>query len=159
MPMIKLLSFSTSRFETNICLTQLFKNHRSDYLFPVKNEVVSCLSAISANRILQKHQREFFLIFSRINNEINIDYLEKGYVQLIITMGNFVLKDLSVNLSVKEVALQVIEGLLKSQKVEDIELVRVTINLMKSSYNSKNLHEYLYELLRRLKPEYIALVI
>ncbi len=58
-------------------------------------------------------------------------------------MGNYVLKDLSVNLSVKEGALSVIESFLNSDKVEDIELVRVTINMMKSSYNSKNLNEYL----------------
>lgn len=60
-----------------------------------------------------------------------------------MTMGNYVLKDLSVNLSVKEGALSVIESFLNSDKVEDIELVRVTINMMKSSYNSKNLNEYL----------------
>lgn len=76
-----------------------------------------------------------------------------------MTMGNYVLRDLSVNLSVKEGALSVIESFLSSDKVEDIELVRVTINMMKSSYNSKNLNDYLKQLLRRLKPEFLALLL
>lgn len=76
-----------------------------------------------------------------------------------MTMGNYVLRDLSVNLSVKEGALSVIESFLNSDKVEDIELVRVTINMMKSSYNSKNLNDYLKQLLRRLKPEFLALLL
>lgn len=74
-------------------------------------------------------------------------------------MGNTVLKDLSVNLSVKEQALSVIQSFLSTDKVQDIELVRVTINMMKSSYNSPNLQPYLNELLRRLKPEFIALIL
>ena len=54
-------------------------------------------------------------------------------------MGNSVLKDMSVNLSVKEQALSVIQFFLSTDKVQDIELVRITINMMKASYNSPNL--------------------
>jgi hypothetical protein len=66
-------------------------------------------------------------------------------------MANYVLKDLSVHLSVKEQALAVVQDILEdSNLVENIDLVIVTINMMKSSYNNENLAQYLNILLKRL---------
>jgi hypothetical protein len=69
-------------------------------------------------------------------------------------MANYVLKDLSVHLSVKEQALAVVQDILEdSNLVENIDLVIVTINMMKSSYNNENLAQYLNILLKRLTLE------
>ena len=106
--MIKLLNYSYSRFSTIICFQSVLSNHKRDPLFAVKNELVSCMQAISAGRIFLKHQREFQQIFQHIESNANLDSFDKGYTQLVMTMGNYVLKDLSVNLSVKEQALSVI---------------------------------------------------
>ena len=59
LPMIKLLNYSATRFSTNNCLQSLFEAHKLEPLFLVKNEVVSCLNAMSAQRIYIKHMREF----------------------------------------------------------------------------------------------------
>ena len=59
LPMVRLLNYQCSRFSTTICLQSLFASHKTDHLFPVKNEVVSCLIAMSQGRIYQKHMREF----------------------------------------------------------------------------------------------------
>ena len=85
---------------------------------------------------------------------------DKGYIQMLMVMANFVLKDLSVHLSVKEQALAVVQSILESSNlVENIDLVIVTINMMKSSYNNENLAQYLNLLLRRLSPEQLALIL
>lgn len=79
---------------------------------------------------------------------------------MIMMMANFVLKDLSVHLSVKEQALAVVQSILEdSSLVENIDLVIVTINMMKSSYNNENLAQYLNILLRRLNLEQLALIL
>ncbi len=79
---------------------------------------------------------------------------------MIMMMANFVLKDLSVHLSVKEQALAVVQSILEdSSLVENIDLVIVTINMMKSSYNNENLAQYLNILLRRLTLEQLALIL
>jgi hypothetical protein len=44
-------------------------------------------------------------------------------------------------------------------KVENIDLVRVTINMMKSSYVSDNLSQYLADLFKKCTLEQIALMI
>lgn len=66
LPMIKLLNYSATRFSTTHCLTSLFEYHKREPLFHVKNEIVSCLQAISAQRIYIKHMREFQAIFQHI---------------------------------------------------------------------------------------------
>ena len=66
-------------------------------------------------------------------------------------MTNAVLRDMSVNLSVKEQALQVTSSILENNvKVQNIDLVRVTINMMKSSYSNNNIGSYLNKLFKRI---------
>jgi len=160
MPIIKLLNYSATRFSTNVCLQALFYSHKNEPLFRVKNEVVSCLNAISQQRIYIKHMREFQQIFLHIENNTQVALFDKGYVQLIMMMANYVLKDLSVHLSVKEQALAVVQSILESSNlVENIDLVIVTINMMKSSYNNQNLGQYINLLLKRLTLEQLALIL
>ena len=85
---------------------------------------------------------------------------DKGYIQLIMLMANSVLKDISVHLSVKEMALQVVQVILESNSlVENLDLVIVTVNMMKSSYNNPNLAQYLNLLLKRISLEQLALIL
>lgn len=160
MPMIKLLNYSASRFPTNLCLQSLFQSHKLEPLFQVKNEIVSCLNAISHQRIYIKHMREFQTIFQHIENNTQVALFDKGYIQMIMVMANYVLKDLSVHLSVKEQALAVVQNILESTNlVANIDLVIVTINMMKSSYNNENLAQYINLLLKRLNLEELALIL
>ena len=72
----------------------------------------------------------------------NADFSEMqgGYLQLTLTIANFVLKDPAVNLSVKEVALKVAQDILENNSnVQTIDLVRITINMLKTNYISSNL--------------------
>jgi hypothetical protein len=51
--------------------------------------------------------KEFILIFKHLESSGEFSDFDKGYLKLILLLANYVLKDLSVNLSVKEQALQV----------------------------------------------------
>ena len=63
---------------------------------------------------------------------------------MILMMCNFVLQRLDVNLSVKESALSVAQDILDTNpRVKNIDLVRLTINMMKSNYIGKNLSHFL----------------
>ena len=56
--------------------------------------------------------RELDEIFKYLDKEAKFEEMDKGYLQLILSMTNFVLKDLSVHLSVKEKALEVTQDIL-----------------------------------------------
>ena len=51
--------------------------------------------------------KELISIFTHLEEKADYNNMDKGYLQLILMMTNFVLKDLSVHLSVKEYALLV----------------------------------------------------
>ena len=85
--------------------------------------------------------------------------MDKGYIKLILMLANFVLKDIEVNSSIKELALAVTQDILESNdKIENIQLIRVTINMMKSNYISDNLNSFLKMLLRRSNISEIAVM-
>jgi hypothetical protein len=70
--------------------------------------------------------------------------MDVGYLQMILMMCNFVLQRLDVNLSVKESALIVAQEILDTNpRVKNMDLVRLTINMMKSNYIGKNLSHFL----------------
>lgn len=74
--------------------------------------------------------------------------MEGGYLQLTLTIANYVLKDPSVNLSVKEIGLMVTQSILESNNnVQIVDIVRLTINMLKTNYISKNLSLFLKKLL------------
>jgi len=50
---------------------------------------------------------DFHFIFNHLDLEADFANMEGGYLQLILTLANVILKDQTVNLSVKEAALNV----------------------------------------------------
>lgn len=75
-------------------------------------------------------------------------------------LANFVLQSLEVNLSVKESALAVAQEILDTNlRVKNMDLVRLTINMMKSNYIGKNLQNYLTKLIKRLSQEELAIML
>jgi hypothetical protein len=106
-PSIKLLNFPASRFSTVNFLHSLFAIDKKSPFFAVKNEIVNSIDAISQQKLLQKNMRELQVIFQHLDEHAVFQDMDKGFLQLILTMTNFVLKDLSVHLSVKEQGLKV----------------------------------------------------
>ena len=77
-----------------------------------------------------------------------------------LTIANFVLKDPSVNLSVKEIGLSVAQSILmENSSVQLIDLVRLTVNMLKTNYISSNLSGFLRRLIRRTSRVEIALLL
>jgi hypothetical protein len=76
-------------------------------------------------------------------------------------MANFVLKDPSVNLSHKEVALKVADNILKSgnENVRMFDLVRLTISMLRTNYMAGNLSTFLQRLFKLANKEEIALLL
>ena len=62
--------------------------------------------------------------------------MEGGFIQLTLTIANFILKDPSVNLSVKEIGLAVTQQILgNNSNVALIDIVRITINMLKRNFD------------------------
>ena len=81
-------------------------------------------------------------------------------MQLTLTIANYVLKDPSVNLSVKEIGLMVTQSILESNNnVQIVDIVRLTINMLKTNYISKNLSFFLKKLLQRCSKIEIAMLL
>ena len=86
--------------------------------------------------------------------------MEGGFIQLSLTIANFVLKDPSVNLSVKEIGLQVTQSIMASNaNVESIDIVRLTINMLKTNYIAGNLGQYIRKLMQRCSRIEIAMLL
>ena len=86
--------------------------------------------------------------------------MDVGYLQFILMFANFILSILDVNLSVKESALNVAQEILETNpKVRNIDLVRLTINMMKRNYIGKSLPHYLGKLIKKLTREELAVMI
>lgn len=86
--------------------------------------------------------------------------MQGGYLQLTLTIANFVLKDPSVNLSVKEVALKVAQDILENNSnVQTIDLVRITINMLKTNYISSNLGQFIRKIMARTSKLEIAMML
>jgi len=79
---------------------------------------------------------------------------------MILMLANFVLQSLEVNLSVKESALNVAQEILDTNtRVKNMDLLRLTINMMKSNYIGKNLSTYLNKLIKKLSTEELAVML
>lgn len=65
-----------------------------------------------------------------------------------------------MNLSIKESALNAAQDILDNNtRVRNLDLVRLSINMMCSNYIGKNLSHYLAKLIKRLSPEELALML
>ena len=83
-----------------------------------------------------------------------------GYLQMMLMMANFILQSIEVNISIKESALNVAQEILETNpRVKNMDLVRLTINMMKSNYIGKNLSVYLAKLLKRLSVEELGVIL
>jgi hypothetical protein len=82
----------------------------------------------------------------------------EGNIQLCLLLSNFILKDPSVNLSIKEIALVVARNILESgnEKVKMFDLVRLTIGMLRTNYIAANLGTYLRKLFRLTTKEELA---
>lgn len=90
----------------------------------------------------------------------NFSDMEGGFLKLTLTIANYVLKDPSVNLSVKEIGLQVTQAILDSNtEVETIDIVRLTINMLKTNYISSNLGLFIRKLMQRCSKLEIAMLL
>ena len=75
-------------------------------------------------------------------------------------MANYVLRDPSVNLSVKEIALTVTQSILENNStVSMVDLVRLTINMLRTNYISSNLGGFLRRILRRTSKNETAMIL
>lgn len=63
--------------------------------------------AIAQNRLTLSTTQEFQNCLVFLDETANFSDMEGGYLKLTLTIANYVLKDPSVNLSVKEIGLQV----------------------------------------------------
>lgn len=103
---------------------------------------------------------DFQKVFAHLQRAADFGEMDVGYLQTILMLANFVLQSLEVNLSVKESALSVAQEILDTNmRVKNMDLVRLTINMMKSNYSGKSLSSYLAKLLRRLSQEELAVML
>ena len=93
----------------------------------------------------QKIAYDFHSSLNHFDIYANFNSMEKGSIQLILQMANFILKDPSVNLSHKEVALKVADNILKSgnENVRMFDLIRLTISMLRTNYMAGNLGAFL----------------
>jgi len=95
-----------------------------------------------------------------LNKNANFNEMGVGSLKICLTIANFVLKDPSVNLSIKEIGLIVAQAiLLDNNVVQMIDLVRLTVNMLKTNYISHNLSGFLKQLIRRTNKTEIALLL
>lgn len=160
MPAIRLLSYSCTRFSTFFFLENLFKDNRSSPFYGIRGPLMSCLQSLQENRIYQRTVYDFHKVFQHVQRAADFGEMDVGFLQLILMLANFVLQSLEVNLSVKESALSVAQEILDTNpRVENMDLVRLTINMMRSNYSGKSLSSYLAKLIRRLSTEELAVML
>lgn len=103
---------------------------------------------------------DFKTVFEHLNAKSDISDMDTGYLQFILMLANFVLQKLDINLSIKESALKIALDILENNtKVRNIDLVRLTINLLRSNYVGKDLSYFLSKLLKRISAEDLALIL
>lgn len=86
--------------------------------------------------------------------------MDNGYLQLILMLANFVLGKLEVNLSIKESALNVAHDILdRNPRVRNIDLVNLTVTMMKTNYTGKTLSNYLAKLIKRSSPDEVLILL
>ena len=160
MPAIRLLNYGCTRFSTLHFLENLFMDNRQSPFFGIRIPLMSCLQSVQENRIYQRTVYDFQKFFLHIQQAADFSDIDVGYLQMILMLANFVLQSLEVNLSVKESALSVAQEILDTNlRVKNMDLVRLTINMMKSNYIGKNLSNYLNKLIRRLSQEELAIML
>ena len=103
--MLKLLNLSASKFSSQFFLDNLLNSNPDLPFFKIKSSVTTCLMAIAQDKLTNKTTQEFQNCLVFLDDTANFSDMDGGYLKLTLTIANYVLKDPSVNLSVKEVGL------------------------------------------------------
>lgn len=116
--------------------------------------------AVADNKLSSKATNEISGCLNNLNKNANFGEMGVGSLKICLTIANFVLKDPSVNLSVKEIGLVVAQAILMdNSSVQMVDLVRLTVNMLKTNYISHNLSGFLRKLIRRTNKIEIALLL
>lgn len=156
----KLLNLQATRFSTQFFIVNLLNDSPDSPFFAIKHSILTCLLAISQNKLSQRITQEFQYSLHYLKNNADFREMQGGYLQLTLTIANFVLKDMSVNLSVKEIGLQVAQDILENNSnVQTIDLVRLTINMLKTNYIASNLGQFIHKILQRTSRIELAMML
>jgi len=159
-PLLKLLYLKATRFPVHFFLHNLFNENSDSPFFHIKKPLLHCMNAIASNKLTQNKTTDFSTVLSFLEENANYAEMQGGYLQVTLTIANYVLKDPSVNLSVKEIGLTVTQSILDGNSaVKMLDLVRLTINMLKTNYISNNLGGFLRKLIRRTSREELAMVL
>jgi hypothetical protein len=107
MPAIKLLNYNATRFQTFYFLQNLFTDNHHTPFYGIRVPLMSCLQNVQENRIYQKTVYDFQKFFEHVRQAADFSDMDVGYLQMILLLANFILRNPDVNLSVKESALNV----------------------------------------------------
>jgi hypothetical protein len=128
--------------------------------FRIKGSLLQGLIAVADNKLSNKATEQISKCLHNLNKNANFNEMGVGSLKICLTIANFVLKDPSVNLSIKEIGLIVAQAiLLDNNVVQMIDLVRLTVNMLKTNYISHNLSGFLKQLIRRTNKTEIALLL
>ena len=103
--LLKLLNLSATRFSSQFFLDNLLNINPNLPFFKIKTPIITCLMAIAINKLTSRTTQEFQNCLVFLDQTANFSVMEGGYLKLTLTIANYVLKDPSVNLSVKEIGL------------------------------------------------------
>ena len=159
-PLLKLLSLVSTRFDAIFFLQNLLNNHPDSPFFSIKQHLLSGLTGVADNRMSNRTINDISTCLQNLSQNADFTQMGVGSLKICLTISNFVLKDPTVNLSVKEIGLAVSQSILMDcSVVQMIDLVRLTINMMKTNYISPNLNGFLRKLLRRINRFELALLL
>lgn len=103
--MLKLLNLPSTKFSSQFFLDNLLSNSPEQPFFKIRAPIIQCLLAIAQNRLTPRTTQEFQNCLVFLDETANFGDMEGGFLKLTLTIANYVLKDPSVNLSVKEIGL------------------------------------------------------
>ena len=158
--LLKLLNLSATKFSSQFFLDNLLSSNPNLPFFKIKTPIINCLMAIAQNRLTSRATQEFQNCLVFLDETAQFSDMEGGYLKMTLTIANYVLKDPSVNLSVKEIGLQVTQAILDTNtEVETIDIVRLTINMLRTNYISSNLSLFIRKLMQRCSRLEIAMLL
>lgn len=156
----RLLNLHSTRFSSQFFIQNLLNDSPDSSFFAIKSSVLTCLLAISHNRLSQRIVQEFQYCLTYLTENADFREMQNGHIQLTLTLANFVLKDPTVNLSVKEIALTVAQDILENNSaVQTVDLVRLTINMLKTNYIASNLGQFIHKIMQRTSRIEIAMML
>ena len=103
--LLKLLNLSATKFSSQFFLDNLLNSNHNLPFFKIKTPIITCLTAIAQDKLTGRTTQEFQNCLVFLDKTANFSVMEGGYLKLTLTIANYVLKDPSVNLSVKEIGL------------------------------------------------------